>query len=260
MSIKELQQQALLKMKAFNKQIPMDHPEDLTGYIWQIINSTNDLIKIDDKTAAEYSENWSDDLVGDLQRTLVNYQLYQLKKDNPAPVFKMINTVLKNIEENGLSLLDIGCTSGYYHEVINHYHPDKFKYTGCDYNKNSISLAKEYYPSVDFFVEDITKLSFSDRQFDISFLSGVIEHVPKHIDGLKELCRVTDKYIVLHRIFLTEEEEFCTKGTQYFVPVIRYTYNKDKFFNILSDNGFKVKWENEGFFDTNCKAYILERQ
>lgn len=80
MSIKELQKQAISKMNAFNKQIPMDHPEDLTGYIWQIINSENNLIKIDDKEAVEYSENWSDDLVGELQRMLVNYQLFQLKK------------------------------------------------------------------------------------------------------------------------------------------------------------------------------------
>ena len=260
MSIKELQKQAISKMNAFNKQIPMDHPEDLTGYIWQIINSENNLIKIDDKEAVEYSENWSDDLVGELQRMLVNYQLFQLKKNNPAPVFKIVESVFKQIEENGLSLLDVGCTSGYYYEVINHYHAGKFKYTGCDYNKSSIDLAKQYYPSVDFFTEDVTNLSFSDRQFDISFLSGVIEHVPNHVQGLEQLCRVTDKYIVLHRIFLTEEETFCTKGTQYFVPVIRYTYNKKNFFDILSDNGFQVKWENEGFFDTNCKTYILERK
>jgi ubiquinone/menaquinone biosynthesis C-methylase UbiE len=260
MSIKELQTQALTQMKAFNKQVPMDHPEDLTGYIWQIINNENNLVKIDDKTAEQYSQNWSDDLVGELQRTLVNYQLHQLKRGNPAPVFKMIEAALKNIEENGLSFLDIGCTSGYYFEVINHYYLGKFNYSGCDYNKSSIDLAKQYYPNVNFSVEDITKLSFSDRQFDVSFLSGVIEHVPNHTEGLNELCRITDKYIVLHRIFLTEEDTFCTKGTQYFVPVIRYTYNKNKFFKILSDNGFEIKWENEGFFDTNCKTYILERK
>ena len=260
MSIKKLQQQALKKMKSFYAQVPLDHPEDLTGYIWQIINSANELVKIDDQTASEYAENWSDDLVGELQRTLVNYQLHNLKSGNPAPVFKMIETALQNIEEKGLSLLDIGCTSGYYYEVINHYHLGKFDYTGCDYNESSVNLAKQYYPNVNFSVEDITKLSYEDKQFDVSFLSGVIEHVPNHIDGLNELCRITDKYIVLHRIFLTEEETLCTKGTQYFVPVIRYTHNKDEFFKILSDNGFSIKWENEGFFDTNCKTYILERK
>lgn len=258
--IKELQKQALTKMKAFNKQVPFNHPEDLTGHIWQIINGENNLSKIDDEAAAEYSENWSDDLVGELQRELVNYQLYQLNRANPAPVFRAIGEVFKNIEEDGLSLLDVGCTSGYYSQVIEHYYPQKFKYTGCDYNESSINLAKEYYPSIDFFVEDVTNLSFSDKQFDVSFLSGVIEHVPNHKAGLKELCRVTGKYIVLHRIFLTPEETFCTKGTQYFVPVIRYTYNKDEFFSTLSSNGFKIKWQNEGFFDTNCKTYILERE
>ena len=60
-------------------------------------------------------------------------------------------------------------------------------------------------------------------------MSGVIEHVPDFKSAINELSRVSNKYIILHRIMLTDNDTFCTKGTQYFVDVIRYTYNKEQF-------------------------------
>lgn len=250
------QKQALENARKFIDSVNLDNPS-LTGKIWNIINDKNNQEIITLEKSKQYSENWSFELVGELQRVLVNYQLHQLKLKNPPKLFEMIKIVFNRIEPN-LSLLDIGCTSGYYYEIINHYFPGRFDYSGCDYNKNSIELAKNYYPYVNFSVEDITKLSFEEKCYDITFLSGVIEHVPDFKKGIKELCRITKKYIILHRIWLTDGKTSCKKGTQYFVPVIRNQYNKKEFFDLF-EKRFKIIWESS-VFDSNCKTYLLKSE
>jgi len=258
-TVKDTQLKALKDVGAFLKNTDQNNPQ-LASTIWKYINDNNIQTVVSQAESNDYSENWSQELVGKLQRIFVNYQLRQLNLGNPSPVFFKLKEALDVLlDENlSLSLIDIGCTSGYYYDVINFYFSNKFYYTGCDYNKESIELAKEYYPTINFQVEDITELSFKDREFEVSLLAGVIEHVPQYKKGLKELCRITDKYIVLHRIWLTDDETICKKGTQYFVPVIRNMYNKEDFFHILKENSFTVKWSGD-VYDQNCRTYILER-
>ena len=182
-----------------------------------------------------------------------------MKLGQSPRLFAEIKNVFNKIETNqNLSVIDIGCTSGYYYEIINYYFPNKFNYSGCDYNKASVNLAKHYYPEITFFEEDLTKMKCGDQSYDIGFLSGVIEHVPEYIKGINELCRISKEYIILHRIWLTDKNTECRKGTQYFVPIIRNNYNKEMFFNIFEQNSFKVIWTSSPY-DGICHTYLLKR-
>ena len=252
----EKQKNALIRTRLFINKSNLRNP-NLTGIIWRLLNDENKQIIISNEESKKFKDNWSKDLIGKLQRELVNYQLYQMRLGNPPKLFKIIKDVFSKVEENN-TILDIGCTSGYYNEIINFYFPNKFKYHGCDYNPESIKLAQEYYKDIHFFVNDLTNLSCNNNEYDITFLSGVIEHVPEYIKGLNELCRVTKKYIILHRIWLQNGETSCSKGTQFFVPVIRNHYNKKEFFDILKKNSFIPIWESD-IYDSNCKTYLLKK-
>ena len=70
-----------------------------------------------------------------------------------------------------------------------------------------MKLANQYYRIN--FVDDLTNLSSNNNQYDITFLSGVIE-MSEHIKGLNELCRVTKKYIILHRT-VTKQKKVVQK-------------------------------------------------
>ena len=259
MSIRIRQLKALGVAKDFVKTQNLNNP-NLGGAIWKLLNDNNIQTRIDEKTALEIKDNWSKDLIGELQRVMVNYQLHQMKLGNAPPLFKIIKDVFNAIDDkkHGYKLLDIGCTSGYYSEIINFFFPNIFDYNGCDYNPTSVELAKQYYPNRNFFVDDLTKLSSNDNEYDITFLSGVIEHVPEYQKGLDELCRITKKYIVLHRIWLQGGPTTCSKGTQYFVPVIRNHYNKRDFFDIFKKQSFIPIWESK-IYDGNCKTYLLKK-
>jgi len=258
-NIRMYQQKALDNAQNFVKTQNLNNP-NLTGPIWKLLNDDNIQTRIDEKTALKEKDNWSKDLIGELQRVLVNYQLYQMKLGNAPSLFKIIKDVFNAIDDKkqGYKLLDIGCTSGYYSEIINFYFPNIFDYNGCDYNPTSVELAKQYYPNRNFFVDDLTNLSSKDNAYDITFLSGVIEHVPEYTKGLNELCRITKKYIVLHRIWLQDGPTTCSKGTQFFVPVIRYHYNKQDFFDIFKKQSFIPIWVSKTY-DGNCKSYLLKK-
>ena len=158
----EKQKEALINTRNFIKGHNLKNP--LTGKIWKLLNDENSQSKISDEDSLKLKDNWSKDLIGELQRELVNYQLYQMKLGNPPKLFEVIKEVFNEINNKNIvyNLLDVGCTSGYYFEIINFYFPNIFKYNGCDYNPESIKLAKKYYPNINFFVDDLTNLS-TDR-------------------------------------------------------------------------------------------------
>ena len=77
--IREKQQEALIKVRNFIAGQDLNDP-NLTGAVWDIINDSNLQKQINKKNSLNFKENWSGDLIGELQRELVNYQLHQLKR------------------------------------------------------------------------------------------------------------------------------------------------------------------------------------
>ena len=59
--------------------------------------------------------------------------------------------------------------------------------------------AKEYYPFIDFRTQDLTNMNYKDNEFDISLFSHGTSNMLKYNKVFEETCRVTKKYIILHR-------------------------------------------------------------
>ena len=229
--------------------------KDLSDIIYGILNETTYMgnnINID--AVQDYTEKWKFSHVGEIQRILVNYQLDRMHKNFKVIEFTMLKQVLEQLPKSTYSLTDIGCSSGYYYEVIKCINMS-IQYKGIDYNKESIDLAKYYYPDVSFNIGDITNLSC--EKSDIVLLSGILEHVPDYKKSIIEVCNISKKYIILHRMLFIDTNNVYTSGTQYFVPVLRAQYNKNEIMNIFLENKFKVIYETQYYQGVN-KSYILQ--
>ena len=80
---------------------------------------------------------------------------------SPPQIFKLCSDALNAIPGTApLSLLEVGCASGYYTEVIDKLAPRPFHYTGVDFSEEMIRLAKQYYPESRFLVADARVLPF----------------------------------------------------------------------------------------------------
>mgnify|MGYP000555746097 CR=1 FL=1 len=83
------------------------------------------------------------------------------------PVFDTLVEALNKLPPaERTSLLEIGCSSGYYSEVLAARGIDA-RYHGCDYSKAFIELARRHYPALPFDVMDATQLGYAGGQFDV---------------------------------------------------------------------------------------------
>ena len=102
-----------------------------------------------------------------------------------------LSDVLKNVK----SCLDVGCCCGGFSEIMKTYNP-QLNYTGVDIIPRFIDLAKERYKNSEFLVGDGTDLDFPDDSFELVFSSGILHLNSRYQDIVKEMYRVSSKYIL----------------------------------------------------------------
>jgi SAM-dependent methyltransferase len=130
-------------------------------------------------------EGWKDPAVPARQRALVETELAALRRGEPVAPFD--------------ALAEIGCSSGYYHEVLEYLLGLDLRYTGADYSPSFVDMARRLYPRARFSVADGARLPFRDAAFDVAVSGGVLLHVPNWEEHVAETVRVAGRYVVAHR-------------------------------------------------------------
>lgn len=140
---------------------------------------------------------------------------------------RLTEATLENIPLNVKSLIDIGCGDGTYTNELKMARKD-FKIAGTDPAEKAIELAKQNYPTLDFFISNVLiKESFANRYYDMAILRGVLHHLSSQQSAIENIFLLADylliiepngnnpvlKYIEKHSIYHIEHEEqsFTTK-------------------------------------------------
>lgn len=106
--------------------------------------------------------------------------------------------ILAKYLQNNFKILDICCGAGRYYKVI----VEDLKlisnsnYVGIDNSEGMLLEAKRRYEKGDFHNGDAYDLEFSDQSFDMCLLMDVIQHVPDYKPIIKEMFRVSKKYMI----------------------------------------------------------------
>ena len=107
-------------------------------------------------------------------------------------------SVADAIEATGLeapTVLEVGCGSGYYHEVLGHLLGSKVKHVGVDYSEAMI-LWRNLVTSGQFHVGDATRLPFADRSYDIVMDGVALMHIQDYERAIQRLpCRPSFCYL-----------------------------------------------------------------
>jgi len=145
--------------------------------------------------------------------------------------------ILVNWVRDGDSILDVGCGVGHYLRSLKNRLNCSFSYTGVDNSPLYIELAEKAYPSsdrVNFHKGDIHQLPFPEKFFDIVMSNNVFLHLPSIEQPLRELCRVSRKYVLIRT--LVGDRSFRIQE----VPALDEEFNEDgspksfNYFNIYS--------------------------
>jgi ubiquinone/menaquinone biosynthesis C-methylase UbiE len=186
--------------------------------------------------------SWQDYVLPQRQRKLVDQQLRQYRSGARIDVFDVFIDSVQALPDLApcASLLEIGCSSGFYSEVLE-IAGLPVEYSGCDYSDAFIRMAKEKYPTVAFTVEDAIALHYGDRSFDIVVSGCCLLHIPEYAKGVAETARVARRYAIFHRtpIVWGQPEQWYRKDA-YGVETVEIHFNEAEFLALLAKNGLEL--------------------
>ncbi|HEX8931979.1 MAG TPA: methyltransferase domain-containing protein [Patescibacteria group bacterium] len=108
--------------------------------------------------------------------------------------YKHVFSLLKTVQIN--SILDVGCGEGFTLHKLEEQKIGK-KLEGIEYNKTAIALGKKQYPKLTIKQGSIYELPYKANSFDLVLCTEVLEHMDNPKKALKELVRVSNKYVLL---------------------------------------------------------------
>lgn len=97
---------------------------------------------------------------------------------------------------NPKRILDAGCGEGFTLAKLLELKIGE-ELVGIDYSSVAISAAKKLFPYLNVKTGDIYQLPFKSNTFDLVICTEVLEHLVRPLQALKEIERVSSKYVIL---------------------------------------------------------------
>lgn len=108
--------------------------------------------------------------------------------------FNDLDSMINQIEGEVRLAIEIGCGEGYLTQHINDL---GIKIEGADIHQKIVDIAIKLHPSIPFQIKSIYDLSSYDKHYDLVLVSEVIEHLDDPELAIREVIKVSNKYILL---------------------------------------------------------------
>lgn len=126
---------------------------------------------------------------------------------------KLLPSILGNIS----SVLDVGCASGRYIELLLSLRPElcaSLDFHGIDTSEESIANARRIYPQYHF--RTINALDYAPgRMFDLVNATGVCQHEPRFEMLIKRMVDWSTNYVMFDVKFAAIEEHIIDRGSSF---------------------------------------------
>mgnify|MGYP001440383538 CR=1 FL=1 len=165
-------------------------------------------------------------------------------------VAKAYSKIISQLKLKNFSILDVGCLTGHFYFSFKKRINKKFTYFGIDPWKNHINAAKRIWNkdnNADFKLGWAQKIPHK-KKFDVVICSNVLTHIPEITAPLKEMLRVTKKYLILRTPIHDKSYRIqMVLNSKWF-----------KFTNVLPDNEFDSKGNPQvyEYFDVHSKDFL----
>ena len=135
-----------------------------------------------------------------MTKTLLSTNFVKHTSKNPIQKFLIKNfyssliSLIKPLKAE--SILDTGCGEGFTMDKLAKLGIGK-KIEGIEYSKEAISFGKKLFPNLIIKQASIYDLPYKDNSFDLIICTEVLEHLEDPAKALREMLRVSKKYIIL---------------------------------------------------------------
>jgi len=132
-------------------------------------------------------------------------ELFKLRAEGKLDDMECTKTlfeILKPLYFDGIKILDVPCGVGHYFRKIKDL--GNIDYLGVDSDPEAIKMARKTwknFPNAKFEVQNISNMDLNDNSMDIVFCYNLLLHLENYKDSLRELFRISRKYIIIRSLF-----------------------------------------------------------
>jgi ubiquinone/menaquinone biosynthesis C-methylase UbiE len=187
------------------------------------------------------ASGWHSSRTASRQDVAYQHLLDAMRQGNPRIDLTVAAQAVDSAGMSRASLLEIGCGSGYYSEILAALAHSRIDYTGIDYSAAMIARARARYPNGNFAVGDANALAFRDASFDIAFNGVSLMHILDYEKAIEESARVTRKVAIFHSVpvFPGHPTTFLHKYA-YGSPVVEAVFNRDELLACFARTGLRL--------------------
>ena len=168
------------------------------------------------------------------------------------------------------TLLEIGCGSGYYGEILATLAKSQVDYLGMDYSAAMIERARARYPNAAFEIGDATALRHADASFDIIFNGVSLMHILDYEQAIAESARVTRKAAIFHSVpvFYNHPTTQLHKYA-YGAPIVESVFNRGELLDCFRRQGLETirSWQTIDYdvsqvvgVPSHAETFLCEKQ
>ena len=202
--------------------------------------------KVSDFSASDIAktiETWQNEKMPMRQWKIVSGQIQRRKRNIESLEFRSFREALEigYKEMDYFSVLEVGCSYGYYSEVLKHSFPNA-SYTGVELPEKFIDFCREKFPGINLQQMDAQDLrEITDCQFDCVISGCVLLHVPNWEKALIESARVANRTLILHRTPLSETDTQRYIKSAYGSPTLEWKFSINDINGHLAARNFQLQ-------------------
>lgn len=138
-------------------------------------------------------------------------------------------------------LLEVGCGSGYLHEVIEHL-MGPVRYLGVDRSPAMLGRGRREYPSLGLALGDATALPFASRSVDVVLNGAALMHTVRWRLAVEEAARVSRGWGIFHTVpLLRRRPTTFLEKRAYGRPTVEVILNEEELLGQLAAAGLHVR-------------------
>ena len=203
-----------------------------------------DYVVVDPTTVGENGgyDGWRDPGVADRQDAAYQALLNDMYAGN---VRRDLEVAAQAIARTGLDdplLLEVGCGSGYYSEILTHLLGHPLRYVGLDYSSAMVTRARQRYRRRCFVEGDATRLPFGDATCDIVFNGAALMHIPDYAAAVAEAARVARRWCVFHTVTIRRDgPTTLLEKKAYGGRTLEVVFNQDELEALFADRTLSIR-------------------
>ena len=168
--------------------------------------------------------------------------LTEMRQGRPRKDLVTAAEAIRQTHVAAASVLEVGCGSGYYADVIAYLTRRQLRYVGIDSSRPMIQLARDASSTHDFVIADAIALPFKASTFDIVFNGVSLMHIMRYEAAIAESRRVSRRWCIFHTVPLVRRRPTTfLRKLAYGHPVLEVIFNDEEFRSLLVREGFVVR-------------------